>query len=124
MRRREFITFAGVTAASSLLRPLAARAQQPTSFRIGYLNPAAASDATAQNLRKQFLLGLRDLGAIEGRDFQMEDRNADGELDRLPVLASQLAHLPVDVIVAAGGEAPIKAAMQASDKIPIVRCEC
>ena len=92
--------------------------KQTKLFRIGYLDPQV-SDATRQNLRRQFILGLRDLGVIEGRDFQMEDRNANGKIDRLPVLASELARLPVDVIVA-GGEAPIKAAMQASDKIPIV----
>ncbi len=120
MRRREFITLLGGAAASSLLCPLAAGAQQPTLFRIGYLDPFATSGATVQNLRRQFLLGLRDLGAIEGRDFQMDDRNADGKLDRLPTLAAELAHLPVDVIVAAGGEAPIKAAMQATHQIPIV----
>jgi len=119
MRRRKFITLLG----GAVVAPLAAHAQQATKlpmlFRIGYLDAAAASDATGRNLRRQFLLGLRDLGAIEGRDFQMEDRNADRKLDRLPTLASELAHLPVDVIVA-GGDVPIKAAIQASNKIPIV----
>ncbi len=49
----------------------------------------------------------------------MEDRSADGRLDRLPALAIELARLPVDMFVV-GGDAPIRAAMQASDKIPIV----
>jgi putative ABC transport system substrate-binding protein len=117
MRRREFITFLGGAAATW---PLTVRAQQPKIFRLGYLEPGVRSDPTVQNLRRQFLLGLRDLGDIEGRDFKMEDRNADGNLERLPALAADLAHLPVDIIVAAGGEAPIRAAMQATDKIPIV----
>ncbi len=119
MKRREFITLLGGAAVASQLHPFGARAQQPTLFRIGYLDPATASNEAAHNLRRQFLLGLRDLGAIEGRDFRMEDRNADGKLDRLPSLAAELARLPVDVIVA-GGEAPIKAAMQATHQIPIV----
>jgi putative ABC transport system substrate-binding protein len=49
----------------------------------------------------------------------MEDRSAEGRLDRLPALATELARMPVDMFVV-GGEAPIRAAMQASDKIPIV----
>jgi putative ABC transport system substrate-binding protein len=49
----------------------------------------------------------------------MEDRNADGRLERLPALAAELALLPVDIIVT-DGEANIRAAMQATDKIPIV----
>jgi len=76
-------------------------------------------DLVAANLRRQFLLGLRDLGYVEGRHFKMEDRSADGRLDRLPALAIELARLPVDMFVV-GGDAPIRAAMQASDKIPIV----
>jgi ABC-type uncharacterized transport system substrate-binding protein len=70
-------------------------------------------------LRRQFLLGLRDLGYVEDRNFKMDDRNADGQLDRLPPQAVELVRIGVDIIVA-GGEAPIRAAKQATDKIPIV----
>jgi ABC-type uncharacterized transport system substrate-binding protein len=115
MSRREFISLIGGAAASW---SLAARAQQKV-FLIGYLDAAAASNPTAQNLLKQFLLGLRDVGDVEGRQFRMETRNADGHLDRLPALAADLARIPVDLIVT-GGEAPIRAAMQATDKVPIV----
>jgi putative ABC transport system substrate-binding protein len=73
-----------------------------------------------QNLRRQFLLGLRDLGYVEGRNFKMEERNADGQLDRLQALAAELVRLPVDIIAAAGGEAPIHAARQTTSTIPIV----
>jgi putative ABC transport system substrate-binding protein len=62
---------------------------------------------------------MRDLGYVEGRHFKMEDRNAEGHLDRLPALAAELVHLPVDILVAAG-EASIRAAKQATDEIPIV----
>jgi putative tryptophan/tyrosine transport system substrate-binding protein len=116
VRRREFITLLGGVAAAW---PLAARAQQAKIFRLGYLEPGVRSDPTVQNLRRQFLLGLRDLGYVEDRNFKIEDRNADGDLARLPALAADLARLPVDILVA-GGEATIRAAMQATDKIPIV----
>src|ERR1700732_4951666 len=115
MRRREFITLLGGAAAW----PLGARAPQPKVFRLGYLEPGSGSDPTVQNLRRQLLLGLRDLGYVEDRNFKMEDRIADGDLERLPALAADLARLPVNII-AAGGEAAIRAAMQATNKIPIV----
>ena len=113
--RREFITLLGGAAAAW---PLAARAQQPKIIRLGYLDPQRPSDPIAANLRRQFLLGLRDLGYVEGRHFKMEDRSADGQLDRLSNLATELARLPVDMFVV-GGDAPIIAAMRASDTIPI-----
>jgi putative tryptophan/tyrosine transport system substrate-binding protein len=115
VKRREFISLLGGAAAW----PLAARAQQSKVVRLGYLEPQMPKDLVAANLRRQFLLGLRDLGYVEGRHFKMEDRSADGRLDRLPALAIELARLPVDMFVV-GGDAPIRAAMQASDKIPIV----
>src|SRR5262249_28848647 len=115
MRRREFITLLGGAAAS----PFAARAQQLKVFRLGYLEPGSPLDPVEANLRRQFLLGLRDLGYVEGHHFKMEDRSADGHLDRLPALAAELVGLPVDILVVFG-EASIRAAKQATDKIPIV----
>jgi putative ABC transport system substrate-binding protein len=118
MRRREFITLV----CSAVAWPVAARAQ-PKFFRLGYLELGAQTDPAMQNLRRQFLLGLRDLGYVEVRQFSMEERDAGGQLDRLPALAAELVRLPVDIIAAAG-EAPIRAARQATDKIPIVRQTC
>jgi ABC-type uncharacterized transport system substrate-binding protein len=73
-----------------------------------------------QSLRRQFLLGLRDLGYAEGRNFKMEERYAEGQLDSLPALAAELVRQQVDIIAAAGGEAPIHAARQATSAIAIV----
>ena len=114
--RRQLLAVLGGAAAAW---PLAARAQQPKIIRLGYLDPQRPSDPIAANLRRQFLLGLRDLGYVEGRHFKMEDRSADGQLDRLSNLATELERLPVDMFVV-GGDAPIIAAMRASDTIPIV----
>jgi putative tryptophan/tyrosine transport system substrate-binding protein len=115
--RRQFITLIGGAATAW---PLVAGAQQTKFFRLGYLDAGARSDSTVQSLRRQFLLGMRDLGYVEGRNFKMEERNADGQLDRLPALAAELVRLPVDIIAAAGGEAPIHAARQATSTLPIV----
>ena len=116
MRRRNFIALLGSAAAAW---PLAARAQQANVFRLGYLEPGSPSDPVQANLRRQFLLLMRDLGYREGRHFTMEDRNAEGHFDRLPALAAELVRLPVDILVV-GGEASIRAAKHATDKIPIV----
>jgi putative ABC transport system substrate-binding protein len=62
---------------------------------------------------------LRNTNEILGRHFKMEDRNAEGRIERLPALAGELARLPVDFFVVFG-DAPIAAAMQASDRIPII----
>jgi len=115
MRRRNFI----LLGSAAVAWPVAVYAQQPKVFRLGYLEPGSPSDPTEANLRRQFLLGMRDLGYVEGRHFKMEDRNAEGHLDRLPALAAELVHLPVDILVVAG-EASIRAAKQATDEIPIV----
>jgi hypothetical protein len=55
------------------------------SLREGSWRP---TEAVAANLRRQFFLGLRDLGYVDGRHFKMEDRSANGQLERLGNLAS------------------------------------
>jgi putative ABC transport system substrate-binding protein len=118
MRRREFIALLG---GAAVAWPLAAQAQQSKLVRLGYLDSSSGrpTDPVGANLRRQFLLGLRDLGYVEGRHFQIEQRSAEGQFDRLPGFARELADLPVDMLVV-GGEASIRAAMQATDKIPII----
>ena len=56
---------------------------------------------------------MRDLGYVEERHFKMEDRNADGHLDRLPPLASELVHLSVEILLV-GGQTSIRAAKDRS----------
>jgi putative ABC transport system substrate-binding protein len=115
MNRRLFIPLLG----GMIAWPIAARAQQPRLFKVGYLEAGARSDRTVQSLRRQFILGLRDLGYVEGRNLKLEDRYAEGQIDRLRSLAAELVALPVDV-VAANGEAPIAAVQRASAQLPIV----
>ena len=79
--------------------------------------PAAAPAAV--RYREAFLRGLRDLGYEEGRNVALEFRYAEGQLERLPDVAAELARLPVAIIVLSG-DAAMAAARQATQTIPIV----
>ena len=116
MRRREFITLLGGTAASA---PFAARAQQPAGrvYRVGYF--AITSRERSLHLMKAFEEGLRSLGYRVGENLVIEYRFPDGEIERLPALATDLVGLGVDVIVA-GNNVNTVAAMKATTTIPIV----
>lgn len=91
---------------------LAAHAQRVA--RIGYLTPAAYAPRD-QAFREE----LASLGWVEGRNLAIEQRSAEGSLDRLPALAAELVRLDVDVIVAVVTQASI-AAKAATATIPIV----
>jgi len=64
-------------------------------------------------------LGLQDFGYVEGRDYGVENRYADGDASRLPLLAEELVRLNPDVIVASTTNGTL-AAKQATANIPIV----
>jgi putative ABC transport system substrate-binding protein len=85
--------------------------------RIGRLSPNSA-EADMPGL-EAFRKGLRDLGWVEGRDFAIEARFAEGKPERLPELAAQLVRNRVDVILA-GSTPGALAAKQATSTIPIV----
>jgi len=109
MRRRDFITLLGGAAAW----PIAVRGQQSVSRlpRIGIIDNAAIWD--------HFRRGLRDLDYIEGQNIAFEYRSAEGRPERLTAAATELARLPVDVIVTSGSPATL-AAKQATTTLPIV----
>src|SRR5829696_9658236 len=111
MRRREFIALIGAAG-----WPLPARAQQSRVYRIGAL---VIGLADVPSFQKEFREGLRELGRLEGRDYVVELRSADGKLSRLPTLAAELVRLKVDVIVALFTPCAL-AAQQATREIPIV----
>jgi ABC-type uncharacterized transport system substrate-binding protein len=112
MRRRAFITLLGGVAAW----PLAARAQPSgRPARVGILTHGGE---LANPLFDTFRQEMRRLGYVEGRTLVLEFRSAAGA-DRLPELAAELVHLPVDVIVVEGTPAA-RAAKQATSSIPII----
>jgi putative ABC transport system substrate-binding protein len=113
MKRRKFITLLGGAAAAW---PLAARAQQLKLAQIGVL---VLTNADGQSLTRELRLGLRDLGYSEGQNFVFQLRSSDGDVARLPQLATELVSSQVDVVVATFTPCAL-AAKQATTTIPIV----
>jgi len=114
MRRRNFIAMFGSVA---VVAPFPAHAQQPAPPVIGFLS-TASHDVFVTRLRA-FHQGLKEGGFVEGQNVKIEYRWAEGENDRLPMLAAELVDRQVAVIVAAGTP-PAVAAKAATATIPIV----
>jgi putative tryptophan/tyrosine transport system substrate-binding protein len=114
MRRREFLAMLGGGATWSL--PI--HAQQPAVPVIGFLHSGSAEPYAGR--LASFRQGLSDTGLVEGKDFTIDFRWAEGNYDRLPGMAGDLVIRKVSVIVAAGGVASAPAAKAATATIPIV----
>ena len=85
----------------------------PKTPRVGVLWTAEPS------MVESFREGLRELGYLDGRNVVLEYRYPEGQLERLPALATELVNLPVDVLVTSGAPG-IRAAQQATATTPIV----
>ena len=120
LRRRRFLAGLGAAGLGLLAGcgRLPWQAQLAKMPRLGYLTELLDPHDLNPN-RTAFLQGLRDLGYVEGETIAIEWRSAEGQLERLPALAAELAGLPVDIIVASG-PASIRAAKNATSTIPIV----
>jgi putative ABC transport system substrate-binding protein len=114
IRRRDFLVALGGAVAAW---PLAAQAQRTAIPAIGLLAPG--SKAEGKRYYDGLPLGMQRLGYLEGRDYVLESRYANGDLTRLPTLAEELVGLKPNVIVS-GTLAAAIAARQATAAIPIV----
>jgi putative ABC transport system substrate-binding protein len=113
--RRAFI---GALVVFLLAAPLTADAQPAGKVhRIGMLETTSMA-LNAANL-EAFRQGLRELGYVEGRNYIIEFRSADGRRERFEDLATELVRLKVDVIVTRGTPA-VMAAKNATGAIPVV----
>ena len=116
-RRRQILIALG---SGALIAPYASLAQQNNKIRrIGFLVAAARPPSIDAHYMGAFVRGLRDLGYVEGKNFAIEWRFADGNYQRLPVLAGELISMNVDVLMT-GGTAANSALQKATTTIPIV----
>ena len=116
MRRREFIGLAG--AATILAGHAELHAELHTrKHRIGFLGPTTLVEYAdrVEALRE----GLRRLGYVEGENFTIDQRWAEGKYERLPDLAAELVRSDVELILTWGTPAT-RAALAATTKIPLV----
>ena len=110
------IGLAVVLAASLVLAPLAAEAQQTEKVRrIGFLSAARSGSEVNDAFRQ----GLREHGYVEGQNLLIEWRFAEGSEDRLSGFAAELVRLKIEVIVTLASAAAV-AAKKATAAIPIV----
>jgi putative ABC transport system substrate-binding protein len=115
MRRREFITL--VSGAAAAAWPPAARAQQPAAPVIGYFS--GRSPEAEAPIRVPFLKALEGSGFAVERNIAIEYRFAEGQDERLPVLAAELVRRQVAMLVATDRPSAL-AAKAATATIPIV----
>jgi putative ABC transport system substrate-binding protein len=116
MDRRRFLL---TSLAGALAAPLPSLAQETKVWRIGFFYFGSLQSSLDTGRYSSFLQGMRELGYIEGKNFVVEARFADGEGAALPGLAAELISGKVDVIVATG--TPVTLALRkATRTVPIV----
>jgi putative ABC transport system substrate-binding protein len=110
MRRRDLIILFAASACAHVSRADTSRVPV-----VGLL-----SNVSPDEQRRGLLVqALRDLGYVEGQNIRLEYRGADGETERLPLLATELVNAGVSVILSAATPAT-RAAQKATSTIPIV----
>src|ERR1044071_4104797 len=97
---------------------LSAEAQKSKIPRIGYISGTGSSSNPGPYV-EALRQGLRDLGYIEGKDFVIEFRGAEGKVEAVPSIVADLIQLKVDILVLPIVSA-LRAAKQATNTIPVV----
>jgi putative tryptophan/tyrosine transport system substrate-binding protein len=115
VRRREFIALVGGAVLAGPCRVSA----QPTgrSYRVGTIG---VHNIFAEPYQLAFVQRLGELGFVEGRNLTIERLHADGKLERLPALATELAKLECDVFFGSGHEGTLATLAQSNRDTPIV----
>jgi putative ABC transport system substrate-binding protein len=88
-----------------------------TIRRVGLL--WTSSEAASKDLRVAFIQGMQGLGWLEGKNVEYRFVYANGDVDRLDTLASELIGQKVDVILVGSGQSA-QAAQRATKTLPIV----
>jgi putative ABC transport system substrate-binding protein len=92
---------------------------RPKVYRLGFLGSASPTPEVRGFTTDPLRQGLRELGWIEGKTIVIDERWAEGRVERQPGNAAELVRLKVDVLVVGVDEAAL-AAKRATSTIPIV----
>ena len=112
--RRRFLL-----AASALLAATRDAASQPVAklHRVAHLS--GSGESASRPFVDAFKAGMGALGYVESRHYVVEQRYAEGKVDRLPALAQELLQLSPDVLLVSTTPASL-AAKAATSTVPIV----
>jgi putative tryptophan/tyrosine transport system substrate-binding protein len=116
MNRRDVLTGLAIVAAGASLQRSARAQTRPDMLRVG----AASPSPRATSFTVAFEQRMRELGYVEGSNFEFHYIDLQGRSDRYEAAMQDLVRRNVDVIVAFGPEAPLKSALALTKTIPIV----
>ncbi|HEY2529228.1 MAG TPA: ABC transporter substrate-binding protein [Xanthobacteraceae bacterium] len=121
MRRRDFITLLGGAATALVPFTLSGATSwnvaEGSPARIGWLKIQGQGDTPGQ--LQAFRGAMHAIGLVEGRDYVLEERYADGDEARLPRLTAELLDAGVSVIVATS-QPSIAAAARITKSVPVI----
>src|SRR4051812_43056221 len=117
MERRKFVI--GLITGAALLS--SATFAQKGPVRLGWLSSGSADSVGGAGFLSLIKEGLRENSLIEGRDYVLEARYANGVYEQFPKLARELAEARVAIIISST-IASVRAAQRLTPAIPIVMC--
>src|SRR5207248_2189313 len=116
MRRRELLVLLAGVAGWLPLQAFSQQAKRQRKLLVWY---TSGPSAIPNRFLTALLDGLRDLGTVEGRDFDVDYRAANNHADLMPVLADEVVGLQPELIVAGAADAALEAKKRTST-IPII----